>query len=154
MDINKIHQLEENNKEGLTYYFDIVNTYSKDLDDLIQLIKTEIISDKNYCNLYQYALELPYALYYLAERVEELGLKVDFAAIAKEDKYSRLLINAQGTIPEKQARATVFSNNEAHAKEIYERCYYALKTKINYGEQMLISLRALVGSMEREMQYA
>lgn len=154
MEIDKIKAVESKCTEAHGYYYSIIDEYSKDLDALVNNIETEIITDKNYSNLQQFALELPIALYNLSSTIEALGLKVDFAGIVKDEKYSRLLINANGTIPEKQARATVFSNSESYAKEIFERCYYALKTKINYAEQLLISIRALLTSLEKEMQYA
>ena len=153
MDINKLKDIENSTIEGFKYKDNLVAKYSKNLDDLIHIIKAEIIDAQDYTMLNHYALELPVALYNLAEAVEELGLLVDCAGLSKDDKYSKLLINAQGTIPEKQARATVFTNTDAIAKEIYERSYYTIKSKIEYATQLLISIRQLLQSLEKEKQY-
>lgn len=154
MDINKIKDIENSTIESFRYKDTLVKKYSKDLDELIEVIKVEILDTKDYTMLNHYALELPIALYNLAESIEELGLLVDCAGLSKDEKYSKLLVNAQGTIPEKQARATIFTNVEANAKEIFERSYYAIKSKLEYATQLLISIRQLLTSLEKEKQFS
>lgn len=154
MDIDKIKELDTNYNSALEYADTVIESYTMELDQLVETIKEAIIEDGDLSNLHQYNLELPIKLYELSANVEKLGLKVDFAEINRADKYSRLLINATGTIPEKQARATVFVNNEVYAKEIYERCYYGVKAKVEAASQVLISLRALIQSLESEKRYS
>ena len=153
MHIDKLKEIENSTIESFKYKDNLVHKYSNNLDVLINAIKAEIIDTQDYTMLNHYALELPIALYNLAESVEELGLLVDCAGLSKDDKYSKLLINAQGTIPEKQARATEFTNVDAIAKEIYERSYYTIKGKIDYATQLLISIRQLLQSLEKEKQF-
>ena len=154
MDISKIRELDTGYESAIDYAESVINTYTKDLDTLVDTIKESIIVNGDLSSLHQYNLELPVKMYEISSKVEELGLKVDFAEINRADKYSRLLLNATGTIPEKQARATVFVNNEVYAKEIYERCYYGVKAKMESATQVLISLRALIQSLESEKRYS
>lgn len=153
MDIHKLKDIENSTIEAFKYKDNLVERYSKSLDNLVESIKQEIVDNKDYTMLNHYALELPIALYNLSSAIEELGLLVDCAGLYKDDKYNKLLINAQGTIPEKQARAQIFTNVESTAKEIYERSYYTVKSKIDNATQLLISVRQLLTSLEKEKQY-
>lgn len=153
MDIDKLKEIEIECKSAYEYKQELINTYSKDLDKLVDEIKDAIVIEQDYSSLVRYSIELPIKMYELSSRIEDLGLKVDFADIIKGEKYSKVMINANGTIPEKQARAELYANNYKYAKEIYERCYYAVKGKLDNANQLLISLRALLQSLEKEKNY-
>lgn len=150
MDKEKLKEIDKECSEAQDYKQQIIDTYSKDLDELVEEIKEAIIEDNDYSSLVRYSIELPTKMYELSSRIEDLGLKVDFAEIIKGEKYNMVMINASGTIPEKQARAQLYSTHYIYAKEIYERCYYSIKGKLENANQLLISLRALLQSLEKE----
>lgn len=154
MDINKIKEIDNECKSAYEYKENLMRTYTKELDDLVEEIKDAIVYNGDFTSLIRYSIELPIKMYELSSKVEDLGLKVDFAEVMKGEKYSRVMINVQGTIPEKQARAQIYVNNEAYAKEIFERCYYSIKGKIDNANQLLISLRALIQSLEKEKNFS
>lgn len=149
----RIEEINKLSDDGYEILKDLVEENSGDLDLLVNEIVQEILNENNYSNIIRYSLELPILIYHLSSNLEKLGLKMDFADVYKNDRYSRMMLNASGTIPEKTARANLFVSNDAYGKEIFDRAYFTLKSKLDNANNILISIRGILNSMEKEKIY-
>ena len=71
---------------------DLVNTYSKDLDTLMETVKTMLYSDEDWttAEFESVALKLPCLLYYVATYQEKVGIRADLSKLLNAEKYNRV----------------------------------------------------------------
>lgn len=147
------------------YYTDIsdalVQAYSSDLDTLMHRIKADCIevepSDKM---LEGYTLELSNALYFIGQKLENIGIKDDLSKMAAKEVYNEAYLNYMnaGDAKKKPTVAELTAMSEADAKyqtvlnSIYARVYRQIKFKVDAAYEMLSSIRKIISKRMQDNQ--
>ena len=101
-------------------------------------------------------------VYFMQEKVEQLGVYSDMSGSASKEIYSKSVINqsmikdANGkskiTSTVMQAQAEMDAQYESVVSDIYERAYKIVKNKVSSAQDMMNTLRKLITSKQNEMQ--
>ena len=135
--------------EGIVDNF--LKVHTTDLDVLTAHIK-ELISSKMDITdeeLTKFIVEIPIALYFLAEGVEKLGVREDIINARRAKIYNEAFQEATGTIPDKETQALSASQQEQIIQEAYNRAYKIIKSKSVAGFELLNSLKRMLGNREQ-----
>lgn len=168
VDTEKLDVLVHNTTVGVKQYEDIclkvVKQYTDGLDNLMKDLYQDCIKPQNATTsmLENYYLELSNYVYFMIERVEDLGVFSDISAEAFKEVYSKSYINLstnkdvngknKNTVSEIQAMANMESQYESVVKSIYERAYKIVKGKIASAQDMMNCIRKILTTRTSEMQ--
>ena len=143
---------------------DVVKKYSEGLDNLMKDLYVECIkhNDTTLDTIERYYLELSNMVYFMQEKVEQLGVYADMSESASKEVYSKSVIN-QGLLKDAtgkskitstvmQAQANVDAQYETVVSSIYDRAYKIVKSKVSSAQDMMNTLRKLITSRQNEMQ--
>ena len=166
IDTTKVESLMQETDNNVIYFENtfskVVKNYSEALDNLmsdlyIDCIKTEDPDDKT---LEKYFLELANMLYFMAEKVEKLGIYDDMSKSAAKEVYSKSYLDNQvkesvtgknkTTIAELQATAELEAQYPLVVNNIYSRAYSTLKNKISSAQDMLSTLKKIINGRQQE----
>jgi len=166
IDENKVNELLDTTSNNVAYFnkvfSNVTKTYSESLDNLMSDLYVECIKNKNADTktLEKYFLELANMLYFMAEKLEELGIYDDMSKSAAKEVYSKAYLDNQvkevsgknkTTIAELQATAELEAQYPLVVNNIYSRAYSTLKNKINSAQDMLSTLRKIISGRQIEM---
>lgn len=166
LDTVKVESLMQETDNNVIYFENtfskVVKNYSEALDNLmsdlyVDCIKAEDPDDKT---LEKYFLELANMLYFMAEKVEKLGIYDDMSKSAAKEVYSKSYLDNQvkenitgknkTTIAELQATAELDAQYPLVVNNIYSRAYSTLKNKINSAQDMLSTLKKIINGRQQE----
>ena len=112
--------------------------------------------------LERYYLELSNMVYFMQEKLEQLGVYADMSESASKEVYSKSYLNQSGikdasgksksTVAELQAQASLDAQYESVVASIYERAYKIVKGKVSSAQDLMNCLRKLITSRDTEMQ--
>lgn len=163
----KLKEIFLDTDKNVEYFNSVCNEtakkYSTSLDNLmsdlyIECIKTD---DAPTSTLERYYLELTNMLYFMGEKLEQLGIYADMAKSASKEIYSKSYINNQvkdsdkrnkTTVAENQATAELASQYETVVYNIYDRAYSIVKYKISAAQEMVNTLRKIISHRMNEEQ--
>ena len=164
----KVNQLLSETDINVQYFNNACNkvvlSYSEPLDNLMKDLYFECVKNKDTSveKLEEYYLELSNMIYFMIEKLEQLGVYSDMAESASKEVYSKNYLassglkDAQGksksTVAELQAKATEASQYESVVSSIYDRAYSILKGKINAAQDMMNTLRRILSTKTEEMK--
>ena len=170
VDTAKVDKLLEETGVNVKYFnnacADVVRKYSQALDDLMKEIYVVCIKseDATLENLEKYYLELSNMIYFMQEKVEQLGVYADMSGSASKEVYSKSYIANSGlkdangksksTVAELQAQANIDSQYESVVASIYDHAYKIVKNKVSSGQDMMNCLRKIITSRNNEMQFS
>lgn len=138
--------------------------YSEPLDNLMKDLYAECIATQQAPTdvLEKYYLELANMLYFMGEKLEQLGIYADMSKSAAKEVYSKHYIannvkdattgKNKTTVAELQASSEMASQYENVVNNIYDRSYNILRYKINAGQDMLATIRKILSSRQAELQ--
>ena len=168
VDKDRLSVLFNQTEENVKYFNDtcdkVVKSYSESLDNLMKDLYVECIKDKNpsLTILEQYYLELSNLIYFMIEKVEQLGVYADMSESASKESYSKSYLDmsmdkdekgkSKATVAELQAKANVASQYENVVSSIYDRAYKIIKGKISSAQDMMSALRRVISTRTSEMQ--
>ena len=168
LNVNKIDTLMKETSTNVEYFnntcSEVVKSYSEGLDNLMKDMYFECIKtgDAPLPTLESYYLELSNMVYFMQEKLEQLGVYADMSESASKEVYSKsylsqsLIKDANGksksTVAELQAQASLDSQYESVVASIYERAYKIVKGKVSSAQDMMNTLRKLISSRNAEMQ--
>lgn len=130
---------------------EVVKRYTKELDNVMQAIYTDIISvpDPSISVFEKYHLELSNCLYFMQERLEKLG-SLDYLSKTKyKEVYNQAYLdnqlpdatsNKKKTVNELVALSEEASKSESITNDIYARAYKVLKNKIDAANTMISTI--------------
>jgi hypothetical protein len=159
VDTDKVTQLLNETEENVKYFTNISESvmvaYATDLDNIMKNIYVDIISkeDVEYSCLERYYLELTNLLYFMGDKLEEVGIKDDLSKAAAKEVYNKAYLDNQikdvekknkTTVAENQAVADESSKYETVVNSIYSRVYKQLKYKIDAGYEMVNTLKKII----------
>lgn len=133
-------------------YGDIVNTVvdevvtraTKDLDRLVGQIQLDLkdVQSLTTEQLNYYISYLPTVMYYVTDRAELVGIKMDASSAIRREKYDDLYAFAAGkTIPDKEAETRKLVMNETVMETAYKRAYKKVQFKLEQADKILASLK-------------
>ena len=164
--INAImNDIEENIDYVKTLSDDIVNKYTKTLDEVMTDITNDVINQNQVSDdtLERYFLDLTNALYFIGSKSEFLGVYEDLsksnARLRYNNAYSESQVNAtlngkKTTVDENRAYAENNSINETIVNSIYSRSFRIIKSKIDGANEMVKTLSKIISKRMNERDYS
>jgi len=168
IDVAKVDKLLEETNINVKYFNnacnDVVRKYTEGLDTLMKDLYTDCIKDgdADLRTLERYYLELSNVIYFMQEKLEQLGVYADMSSSASKEVYSKSYLAQSGvkdasgksksTVAELQAQANLDSQYESVVASIYERAYKIVKGKVTSGQDLMNCLRKIITSRNNEMQ--
>lgn len=153
-DLNESAKMIEKNSRIIeTITRNIVQSYTKPLDDVMNLCRdifnSEIpASDQEIEDL---VLRLPATLYFTGEGQEAIGIKEDISKAVKTEVFNKARQDASGTVADKDSLAEMASANESINNIIYQRAYKMIKLRMEAGYEQLNAIKKIMN--RREMEY-
>ena len=163
-DNHKIHEVvtatEENSQEFTNISDSIVMSYTEDLDKLMTDMNRDVIQQEaSDLLLERYCLELSNMLYFMGQKLENVGIKDDLSKLAAKEVYNGAYLNVgahengkKPTVAELTAVAESESKYETIMNNIYSRAYKQIKFKVDAGYDMLSTLRKIISKRMQEAQ--
>ena len=168
IDIEKVEKLMQDTGINVRYFnntcAEVVKKYSEGLDNLMKDLYVECIrnEDVTLSTLERYYLELSNHVYFMQEKLEQLGVYADMSSSASKEVYSKSYLNQSGikdangksksTVAELQAQANLDSQYESVVSAIYDRAYKIVKGKVSSAQDMCDCLRRLISTKTEEMK--
>lgn len=168
IDVDKLDALFKQTSSNVEYFNEtsttVIKKYSSALDSLMSDLFIECIQNKNSSTdvLEQYYLELSNMIYFMIEKVEQLGVYADMSKSASKEVYSKSYLSNQvkesstgknkTTVAELQATAEIDSQYENVVANIYDHAYKVVKGKISAGQDMMNTLRKIISHRMSEEQ--
>ena len=161
IDIGRVESIMEATKANVQYFNNtcasIISEYSKPLDDLMKDIYVDCIKkdDPSLATLEAYYLELSNMIYFMNEKLEQLGIHADMAEKASAEVYSKGYIKAseirdengkKKPVEEIKALANTEAQYESVVASIYDHAYKVVKGKISSGQDLMDSLRRIIST--------
>lgn len=168
IDVEKVETILKSTEQNVKYFNDtcdkVVKSYSSSLDSLMKDLYVDCVMNKNPSieTLEQYYLELSNMIYFMIEKLEQLGVYADMSESASKEVYSKAYLDlsldkdekgkSKATVAELQAKASVSSQYESVVSSIYERAYKIVKGKVTSAQDMVNTLRRILSTRTSEMQ--
>ena len=168
IDTKKVEELLNQTSENVSYFNktceDVVKRYSESLDNLMSDLYVQCIKndDATLDVLEKYYLELSNLVYFMIDKLEQLGVYSDMSKAAAKEVYSKSYLNNQvkdtvdkknkTTVAECQAVAELNSQYESVVCTIYDHAYKVLKGKVESAQDMMNTLRKILTVRSSEMQ--
>ena len=166
IDINRVNELMDETRTNVEYFEAVTNTvvssYANGLDNLMNKIYQEIVlKDQPPLNtLEKYFLELSNCLYWMGDRLEQLGVYDVMSKQAYKEIYNKSYLNQtdigdskkKPTVAELTANAENEAQYEGVVSDVYAKAYKILKNKIDAATTMLSSISKIISKRMAEMQ--
>ena len=165
VDTDKVSSLINDTNENVKYFNDtasqIASEQTKHLDELMQKLYLIVRKpdDVDTTVLENYYLELTNLLYFMGDKLEQLGVYSDMSKAAAKEVYNSAYLSNQikdvdkknkTTVAENQAVAEQKSQYEQVVNSIYEHAYKIVKYKIDAGFEMINTLRKVISRRMQE----
>ena len=168
VDTSKVDSLMNITEQNVKYFKDtcdkVVKSYSESLDNLMMDLYAECVKNPNppIDTLERYYLELSNMIYFMIEKLEQLGVYADMSSSASKEVYSKSYLDlsmdkddkgkSKATVAELQAKASIDSQYETVVSSIYDRAYKIVKGKVSSAQDMMNTLRRVLSTRTSEMQ--
>lgn len=168
VDVTKVESLMNMTEENVKFFNDtcskLVKSYSESLDNLMADLYVDCVKNRNPSleTLEQYYLELSNMIYFMIEKLEQLGVYADMSESASKEVYSKSYLDksmekdekgrSKSTVAELQAQAGIDSQYESVVSSIYDRAYKIVKGKITSAQDMMNTLRRILSTRTSEIQ--
>jgi folate-binding Fe-S cluster repair protein YgfZ len=168
LDTEKVNKLLNETTINVTYFnnacAEVIKKYSESLDNLMSDLYIECIKDGDATvnTLNRYYLELSNMVYFMIDKLEQLGVYADMAKSASKEVYSKSYLSNQvkesgtgknkTTVAELQAQAELSSQYESVVASIYDHAYKVVKGKLQSAQDMMNTLRKVLTVKGNEMQ--
>lgn len=168
VDVEKVDHLLKETEVNVNYFnnacMKVVASYSEALDSLMSEIYVKCVknSDTSMEVLENYYLELTNMVYFMNDKLEQLGVFSDMSESASKEVYSKSYVALSGlkdangksrsTVAEIQAKANLESQYETVVSNIYDHAYKIVKGKVDSAVDMMNCLRKILTGRTAEMQ--
>lgn len=163
-EINKTIKETETTIEEIREISDnLVDSYTKSLDDLMKEINEEIVAKDNPSDtvIEKYFTELTNAIYFIGAKSEFFGFYEDVSKYNMKLKYDEgysqnieqglLDTKKKPTVAENEIAANKYSINETIVNFIYSRSFRIIRTKVEAANEMIKTLSKLLSKHMQEM---
>lgn len=164
VDVSKVDSLLESTDKNTEYFNNIVKnvseSYSNKLDILMKnfYLKQKQVNDIPIEDLEKILLELSNLIYFMGDKLEQLGIHSDLSKAARQEIYNKTYVESQSvesskkiTVAELSAKSEEASKYESVVNSMYDRAYKILKFKIDAAQEMVNSLRKVISRRMQEI---
>ena len=166
VDTVKVDELLQATGKNVEYFNtvtkQVTEAYSTHLDKLMQDFyqRHKEIKDVPTAELENLYLELTNLLYFMGDKLEQLGIHDDMSKAARQEVYNKAYLDNQVKDTDKKNKTTVAENiavaenaaqYESVVNSIYARAYKILKYKIDAGYEMVNTLRKIISRRMQEV---
>ena len=166
VDTAKVDELLQATDKNVEYFNSVTKqvteAYSTHLDKLMQDFyqRHKEIKDVPTAELENLYLELTNLLYFMGDKLEQLGIHDDMSKAARQEVYNKAYLDNQVKDTDKKNKTTVAENvavaenaaqYESVVNSIYTRAYKILKYKIDAGYEMVNTLRKIISRRMQEV---
>jgi len=136
---------------------EIIDTYSKDLDEYIKFVLSVLKDDEKPptdAELDDFALNLSTLLYFASVGCERMGIRDDLSMMRYKEVYNSIRSNlAKGTVADKNTEAELQAREERVINIIYNKSYKIMKAKVESAQDVLSSVKKVMSRRiaEREL---
>ena len=163
LELDKIYEILDSNVEYANQVArQTVENYTKDLDELMRNIYSEIVSveDPATSSIEKYFMALSNCLYFIGEDLEKIGIYDDLSKAQAKEKYNSAYMDSVNpvdakkkiTVAEAQTAAENASTYENMVNTIYARSYKIFKYKVDAAQTMLSSLSKMLSKRMQDSQ--
>ena len=155
-DISELVAQSDINAEQLDEIVDeLVDSCCAELDKYVTYIKS-ILDDTdtpiNDVELDDFIMTIPTLLYFVGNAQESMGIREDVARMSETDKYSRVYMDAEGTVQQKQSFAKLATVNESLATVVYQRACKKIKLRVESAYEILNSCKKVLSRRVSELE--
>ena len=169
IDTEKVNELLNKTEINVSYFRNVtdkvVSSYSEYMDNIMKNIYNDIIQTDNApINIIEkYFLELSNCIYFMGEKLEQLGIYTSMSKSAYKEIYNQAYLGNQQKDAEKKNKTTVAENQavaenaaiyEGAVSDIYDKAYKILKNKIDAAQTMVSTLSKVLSKKMSEMQFS
>ena len=126
---------------------DIVNSYTKELDEYVNKIKSVLDDDTDGLtehDLNQIMIKLCSYMYFIGSKQELLGIRADISDALRDEKYNLAFMSATGTVASKESQALNAIKEEEVIKVIYDRAYKIMKNKYAAVDKWIDAIKKIL----------
>lgn len=132
----------------------IIKGSCEELDNYVDYVHSVIADENNEIPtalLEDMTLVLPTLLYRVSEMSERIGIREDIAKAVKQEIYNNILETPGGKSTEKKIKAEQNTQSENLTLIIYQRAYKSIKAKMDYGIEILQSVKKILSRRIAEL---
>lgn len=125
----------------------IVSSYTRELDDYVDKIKTVLDDDTDGLtehDLNQIMIKLCSYMYFIGSKQELLGIRADISSAIRDEKYNLAFMDATGTVASKESQAVNATREEYLIKIIYDRAYKIMKNKYSSIDKWIDAIKKII----------
>lgn len=131
---------------------DIVNHYTKELNDLIDNAKKNIYTLTS-SDLQTLMLQISFLTFQFCEVKDKAISKANGAETLKEEAYAKELIVADGAIALKQSTARLNISDEIIAEAIHDLVSSSFKSKLDEAHRLVDSIKSALITRAQEQKF-
>ena len=150
-----VGQTDINAKQIDEIVIELVNDCCSELDEYVGYVK-KILDDTNTpitdVELDDFVMTIPTLLYFVGSAQESMGIREDVAKMSENDKYSRLFIDASGTVQQKQSYAKLSTANETLTTMVFQRASKMIKLRVEAAYEILNSCKKVLSRRVSELE--
>lgn len=149
-------QVEDDSKQIDEIVNGIIKPYCKSLDEYIKWISDILQDGENPPTdqeLDDMCINLATRIYFAGGLCEQLGIRDDISKAVYKEMYhtSRASID-KGTVADKDSLAELASQEEFVVSSAYTRAYRTVKSKIENAQELLQSIKKVIGRRMQEVE--
>ena len=133
----------------------VIKDSCDELDNYIDYVHSVIADENNEIPtmlLEDMTLVLPTLLYRVSDRSEKIGIREDIAKALKQELYNNILEEPGSKSTEKKIKAELNTQSENLTLIIYQRAYKSIKAKMDYGIEILQSVKKILSRRIAELE--
>lgn len=134
---------------------DIVKSYTKELDEYVNKIKSVLDDDTDGLtehDLNQIMIKLCSYMYFIGSKQELLGIRADISDALRDEKYNLAFMSATGTVASKESQALNAIKEEEVIKIIYDRAYKIMKNKYAAVDKWIDAIKKILSMRIKLME--
>jgi hypothetical protein len=131
---------------------EIVDDYAAQLDEFV-LAAEKMLDDRGEISdkaLQRMVLRLPILMYRLSSLLDRSAIESDIAKAATKNVYAQHYADADGTIPEREAQATLATAEETAIVDLAKHVYLKLKMKFETADKLFDAVRKVLTNRDTE----
>lgn len=149
---NKVKELSSE-VESLVY--EAVDDCCKDLNKEVRDIQLNVLNSIDSITNEQLHLvvsNLSIVLYFAVSKLEKLGIKEDISKKIKNEKFSEVKQETDGTVAAKEAAATLATQSEDVVLTVNSKAYKQAKANIESGYEILSAIKKVLSARISELE--
>lgn len=149
-------KVEENAQALEKTIKEITDPYSAELDDYMIFVRGILRNDEQPptdVELDDFAMRISTLIYFTSVGCEQMGIRDDLSRAAYKEAYNvaRSLLN-KGTVADKNMQAEIDAQAEHIVNIVYNKAYKILKAKVESAQEVLASVKKVMGRRQTEME--